>query len=169
MEKCEQCGKELEDKRALQGHMMGAHKVGREPEETKENREADTRRKERVPFGVPRQKFGTAPNDGFKYRVFNDDWRHEPGRVKRAKDAGYEVVPESELTNMPVGTNEDGTPIKGVLMRIPQEFYDEDQKKKQEELDKVDREIMRGTFQEGPNDKRYIPSTGMKMETKLTP
>jgi hypothetical protein len=150
---------------------MGAHKIGKEEkaEASQEERKEAPRRKERVPFGVPQQKFGTPPNDGFKYRVFNDNWRKEPGRIQRAMDAGYEKVAESPINGMAVGTNEDGTPINGVLMRIPKEWYDEDQEKKQAEVDKVDQEILKGRFQEGPNDKRYIPSTGIHMETKLTP
>ena len=168
METCEQCGKEFEDARKLQGHMMGAHKVGREDKEPEEDK-VDPRRKDRVPFGVPQQRFGAQPKDGYHYRVFNDNWRKEPGRIRRALAAGYEKVPDNPINGMAVGSNDDGSAISGVLMRIPDEWYEADQKKKQAEIDKVDQQILKGKFQEGANDKRYIPSMGIKMETKLTP
>ena len=47
-------------------------------------------------------------------------------------------------------------------MRIPQEFYDEDQKIKQERVERIDKEIKGGTFEQGPGDKRYSPQ-GIKV------
>jgi len=67
------------------------------------------------------------------------------------------------------GSNEDGSPIEGVLMRIPKELYDSDQALKQKEIDKVDQEIHRGRFQEKPGDKRYIPPDGIKINESLKP
>ena len=83
-------------------------------------------RTERVPFGVPVKRFNAPEEDGYVYRVFNDNWRKEPGRIERARMAGYETVPH-ERSGEAVGTNEDGSEITGVLMRIPKELYDEDQ------------------------------------------
>jgi hypothetical protein len=123
------------------------------------------KRKDRIPFGVPRQSIVTPENDGFKYRVFNDNWSREPDRIQRAADAGYEVVRNVNAR----GSNEDGSPIEGVLMRIPKELYDQDQALKSKEIDKVDQEIHRGKFQEKSSDKRYIPPDGIKIDTKLIP
>jgi len=125
-------------------------------------------RRERIPFGTARAKLprGEDPKK-FHYRVFNDEWRKEPGRVLRAKNAGYEVVPDQE--GLTVGVNGDGTAIKGVLMRIPKEWYEEDQAKKQEVNDAVDKEIKAGRFQEKPSDMRYVPKSGIHFEDKLTP
>jgi hypothetical protein len=120
-------------------------------------------RSERVPFGVPRQRIirpTGCENDGFQYRVFNDNWANDPGRIQRAKQAGYEVVDNFEP--LPVGSNDDGSPIKGVLMRIPQEWYDEDQKLKQKTVDAVDAAIKAGTLEQSASDKRYIPD-GIKV------
>jgi hypothetical protein len=111
-----------------------------EPKEDKPNV-----RKERIPFGTPEQKWGPREPDGFHYRVFNDNWKKEPGRVKRAIAAGYEVV-EDKRSGTNVGTNDDGSEIKGVLMRIPNEWYKEDQGKKARELDKIDEQIHGGKF-----------------------
>jgi hypothetical protein len=123
------------------------------------------KRKDRIPFGVPKQSVVTPENDGYKYRVFNDNWSREPDRIQRAADAGYEVVRNVNAR----GSNEDGSPIEGVLMRIPKELYDSDQALKQKEIDKVDQEIHRGKFQEKPGDKRYIPPDGIKINESLKP
>ena len=113
-------------------------------------------RKERIPFGALKKRLPSVPdNDGFQYRVINDEWSKDPDRVKRAMQGGYEKV--EGYDQMVVGTNEDGSAIKGTLMRIPQEWYDEDQKVKQREVDMVDEEIGRGKLDEKPDDKRYVP------------
>lgn len=124
-------------------------------------------RSTRVPFGVPSQRFSVSKEDTAKYHyhVFNDNWRKEPGRIQRAMSAGYEVV-EHERSGETSGTNDDGSEIKGVLMRIPKEFYEQDQAAKQQEIDKVDEQIYRGKFKtEGPI---YKPGGGIKTEVKLT-
>ena len=116
-------------------------------------------RTERVPFGVPVKRFNAPDEDGYVYRVFNDNWRKEPGRIQRAKMAGYEMVPH-ERSGEAVGTNEDGSEIQGVLMRIPKELYEEDQAAKQREIDKVDEQIMGGTLTQV--EKKYNPDGGIK-------
>ena len=127
----------------------------------------DKGRKKRVPFGSPAPRLPRGDDDRFVWRVFNDNWRREPGRIQRAKDAGYEVV--GGCDEVAVGVNEDGSAIKGVLMRIPKELYDEDQKLKQKEIDKVNEQINRGSFQEKPEDLRYVPKDGIRIESKVTP
>lgn len=147
---CEYCGKDdFENHLQYNGHRLTCK------EKPKGTSQED--RKERIPFGVPVKRFNAPSNDGFVYRVFNDQWRKEPGRIQRASNAGYEIV-SSDITGMTVGTNDDGTEIKGVLMRIPKETYEEDQKAKQKELDKVDEQINRGRHTMQANEKRYIPS-----------
>ena len=107
-------------------------------------------RSSRVPFGVPMQKFNISEEDSkkFHYHVFNDNWRKEPGRLQRALAAGYEVV-EHERSGETSGTNDDGSEIRGVLMRQPIEMYEADQALKQKEIDKVDEQIHKGKFQVG--------------------
>ena len=125
------------------------------------------RRTTRIPFGRPEQRLSSPGDPKFQYRVFNDNWSREPGRVERALNAGYEKV--AGYPEISVGTNEDGTAIKGILMQIPIEFYEEDQKAKQKEVNRIDEEIHRGQLDTKPQDKRYIPSSGIHIETKLTP
>ena len=124
-------------------------------------------RSSRVPFGVPTRRFIISKEDAEKYHhhVFNDNWRKEPGRIQRALAAGYELV-EHERSGDNAGTNDDGSEIKQVFMRIPKELYDQDQAAKQKEIDKVDEQIYRGKFKtEGPT---YSPGGGIKTEVKLT-
>lgn len=145
-ETCEKCGKVFwgnNAKAQLHGHMK-SHTVQERIE------------KDRVPFGTPQRLFSCPENDGFHYRVFNDQWAKEPGRIQRAKKAGYEIV--KDTGSYPVGTNDDGSPIKGILMRIPQEMYDSDQAVKQLEVDKVDEQIKSGTLEQNQNDNRYSPA-----------
>ena len=151
--KCENCGvAEFDTEQQLRGHQMKCRPKDK----------VDIRKK-RVPFGTPVKRFNVPEDDGFHYRVFNDRWRKEPGRIQRALMAGYEFVddPKSGTT---VGTNDDGSEIKGVLMRIPQELYDEDQEKKADELDKIDAQIHRGKF----DDKLTNTYGGVKVQTKTT-
>ena len=124
-------------------------------------RERESNRRERVPFGVPQRKFPDVPdNDGFQYRIINDNWMKDPARIIKAEKGGYEKVEGYDSMN--VGTNDDGSIIKGHLMRIPKEWYDEDQKEKRKEVDRVDEAIKAGTLEQKARDNRYIPE-GIKI------
>ena len=168
--RCKMLHRQQEEAKMKEGEVVMEEQVQQEAvrEEPKEVKRPDIpKRKERVPFGVPAQRLPHGSDPNFVYRVFNDQWAREPGRIQRAQAAGYEVVEGQEAIT--VGTNEDGSAIKGVLMRIPKEWYQEDQKVKQKEIDKATEQIYRGKFQEKAEDKRYIPSSGIQIETKLTP
>jgi len=122
-------------------------------------------RSSRVPFGVPQRRFIIPKEDQekYNYHIFNDNWKKEPGRVQRALAAGYELV-EHERSGDNAGTNDDGSEIKQVLMRQPKEFYDKDKALKDEEMDKVDKQILSGKFKtEGP---MYSPGGGIRTEVK---
>ena len=124
-------------------------------------------RSKRVPLGMKTQRFVISEEDKkkYRYRVFNDNWKVQPDRIQRALSAGYEIV-DHERSGETSGTNEDGSEIKGVLMRQPIEFYEEDQALKDRQIDRVDEQIYRGKFKtEGPT---YKPGGGIKTEVKLT-
>lgn len=165
--RCEYCGEaEFDTAMQLRGHQMKC-KPRQEMEKAQE--EKPTRRQERVPFGAPRARLNKQrPDDGYHYRVFNDDWRKDPGRVARALKAGYEVVDEPD-SRQTVGTNEDGTEIKGVVMRIPKHLWQEDQKLKEEQRKIIDDQIHRGRHAAQQGDGRYVPSEGIRMTSKPTP
>lgn len=83
---------------------------------------------------------------GFVYRVVND----EGDRVASLQEIGYEVVTSKE--GVKVGDNRignassEGTAVqmsvgggkKGILMRIPEEFYTEDQADKQNHVNQIE-------------------------------
>lgn len=162
---CGICGEYSGNKRQVSMHKIHCKgKVYAEsPTETRQipaRETPKTNRKERIPFGVPKRKLNAPEGDGYQYRVFNDNWAKEPGRIQRALNAGYEKVDNFEP--LAVGTNDDGSPIKGILMRIPKELYDEDQKLKLKEVDRVDQAIRGGTIEKKQDDIRYIPQ-GIKI------
>jgi hypothetical protein len=139
-------------------------------------------RKERVPFGVPASRLTVANQDpNFVYRWINDDGR---GRLDRAISGGYEFV-ESEAAqkigagsadgnsdvgsrvSRIVGTQEGGAGMRGYLMRIRREWYVEDQKAKQAQVDEIDKAIKRGDAHKSGDDNRYVPSAGISTSDKL--
>lgn len=106
---------------------------------------AKTERPKRVPVGGPRDILTVANKDpNYVYRWVNDT----PGRLEKFKDAGYEVVTQDhEVGSKAVDrgsklgsaiTKSVGGQITAVLMRIPREWYDEDQAAKQAELDALE-------------------------------
>src|SRR3972149_4824852 len=125
-EVCDLCNEYTGSSAQVRGHKYHCQKSGKsadaeqeppsdkiqepeKPQTEKWQKRERPNRKARVPFGAPQRKLNCPDGDGFHYRVFNDNWRKEPGRVKRAKDAGYEPV--EGYQQVPVGTNEDGSAI----------------------------------------------------------
>jgi len=170
---CKWCNEYEGSERQVRGHEMRCkmRPQNKKPEavqppdvpretEAKAEPELPPKRRERIPFGVPQKKLNAPDDDQFNYRVFNDGWSKEPGRIQRAMNAGYEVV--ENWPRVAVGTNEDGSAIMGVLMKIPKEWYEEDQKLKQKEVDRVDQAIKTGKIEAKEDDKRYIPD-GIKI------
>jgi hypothetical protein len=101
----------------------------------------------RVPLGS-RNKLKYPARPGFYRRVVNDI----DDRIQQFKDAGYEPV-VGDMLGGEVGVNDPkklgaivskpvGNKITGVLMEIPLEFYEEDQKAKQEKLAFAEREMI---------------------------
>ena len=87
---------------------------------------------------------------GYVYRVVNDTG----DRIEQLKAIGYEVVEDS---NIQVGDRrvanptKEGSPVqvsvggglKGYVMRIKQEYYDEDAAKKAEHVNKIEQGMLR--------------------------
>lgn len=98
------------------------------------------KRPKRVPLGT-RNVLKYPERKGYIRRVVND----VEDRIQRFKQAGYEIVQKKDLPSgdpragdasqmgMPVSKNV-GNGVKGVLMEIPEEWYIEDQKAKQDKL-----------------------------------
>jgi hypothetical protein len=79
---------------------------------------------ERKPFGTFDQKLSYPSRDGFHRHWFND----EPGRIIRAKDAGYTQVEDEHgrPVSTVVGIGRGGQPLVAFLMEIPEEWFRED-------------------------------------------
>ena len=138
-------------------------------------------RKKRGTFNGTEGKLSVAHLiDGYHLHILND----VPGRISQAIDSGYEFVTPDEVggaTNnnvtsrntdlgdkvrFLVGHNDQGNELFGYLMKIPQEWYDEDQQLLQGRNDKVDNAIRKGkVVAEGQSaDGFYVPSGGISMK-----
>jgi len=122
-------------------------------------------RRVRKPFGSQVQKLARPNRPGFVRRWFND----VPGRLLRAKEAGWEHVKTEtgEIETTPVGVSETGGALIAYLMETPEEFYKEDQAAEQERINEMERSFKRGADEKGQpgQDGRYVPSRGISIKT----
>jgi hypothetical protein len=65
-----------------------------------------------------------------------------------------------------VCTTENGEGLFAYLMKIRQEWYEEDQLELQKNIDRVEYAIKNGTFESDPSQQRYVPKQGIRMSTK---
>ena len=137
--------------------------------------------KPRRPFGINENKFDFPERPGFHNHIFND----LPGRVERAKEAGYAHVldKEGKPVKLIVDKGSDGRGMNGYLMEIPREWYEEDMALVQRESDKVDQAILRGrrparragaeshshAEAEASADHSYIPKSGIRIAAGRRP
>lgn len=99
----------------------------------------------RVPFGSSQQRLTYPSRPGFYRYWFRDD----PGRIMRAKAAGYEHVLD-EATGEPIsrngGATETGKGLDMFLMEQPMLFHEEDMALAQKPVDEIDRAIREGAI-----------------------
>ena len=132
------------------------------------------KRNKRVPFGVARTKLAIEQTlEGYHMHWVNDT----PGRIGQAMAGDYTFVDPKEINldstrdnkvTVLVGTQEDGSPMNAYLMKIPLEFYYDDQEAGQKPLDQIDNAI-RGGQLSAPGDSsagRYVPAEGISYKTK---
>jgi len=104
-------------------------------------------RPKRTPLGQRNRLSFGKQDPNFVYRVIND----QDERLAQAQEAGYEFVTGDEplgdkraaeggkidsRVSKPVGNN-----TRGYLMRIPKEFYGEDQNAKMSEIDEMEKAL----------------------------
>jgi len=147
------------------------------------NRSASPERK-RIPMAVPVQKLSVPDIPGYHLH-----WFQGPDRLERALQGGYEFVDETETSvndaglggtstrtgNTDMGSRvsvvagseigRDGQPIRLVLMKIKQEWYEEDLKLVEQRNDQVINSLLAGTQSNGGNDasNRYVDRTRTKI------
>ena len=139
-----------------------------------------TQRKRRGVFNGMRQKLQVYGEiKGYHLCWINDI----PGMISQAKEGGYEFVSDSEIemannnvvkrnasegthVKVLVGTNEDNSAMYAYLMKIRDEYFQEDQEDVQGYNDKIDAQI-RGGNVEGSvgRDGRYIPAQGISIKS----
>lgn len=120
---------------------------------------APQERVKRVPVSARNRLEVIGKDPDFVYRIVND----VDDRIERFKQAGYEPVNVSEarmatqrvgqgtsegtIASMPMGQG-----INGILMKIPKEYYEEDQKAKAEKIEASEQSIKKpdidGTYGE---------------------
>lgn len=144
----------------------------------------------RIPMSVPVSKLDVAPIPGFHLHWFLGT----PERIQRARDSGYEPVEAAEVTPKSTGlgsdsavsgstdmgslvsvvagseTGRDGQAVRMVLMKIRQEWYDEDQKLVEERNDAVANALTSGMIgagqggeQSGDAQQRYVDKSRTKI------
>jgi len=107
--------------------------------------------------------------EGYKLHWFND----VDTRIVRASQAGYEFVAPGEVgiesedsqVKRVVGKKDDGSPLTAFLMKIRQEWWDEDRAEESAHSRQFEEAIRRG---KPPIDgasltNSYIPSTGISL------
>lgn len=128
-------------------------------------------RTRRVPFGVPQTKLGvTLEVPGYHLYWCND----AGGNLEQAQAGGYEFVTPREIgetrdgsqVKRLVGTNKDGSPLYAFLLKIKQEWHEEDQGKLAEIDDQFEKAIKRGKLLEQPGENRY--DRGITLKTNRT-
>ena len=154
----------------------------REEALTRTANERPTRERVRNVFNGTQAKL-TVNNQipGYHMHIFND----EPGRIQTAIDGGWEFVTPDEVGGVKdsvtsgntdlgdkvrflVGTSEKGDGLYAYLMKIKEEWWEEDQAEIQKRNDRVDDAIRggvntkTGTSAEG----FYTPREGIKYKTK---
>ena len=134
----------------------------------------DASRRKRIPLGTPVSKLSFDVPPGKVGRTINDT----PGRIERAKRGGWELVKNRDGGKMGEddGNSDLGSavsrivdrygengPVRGYQMVIDKEFYDEDQRAKQREIDKTMDAIKDNELNEKPDDRRYVPKEGIQI------
>lgn len=120
---------------------------------------SERERRQRVPFSANRKRLQVDKEfPGFKTRWFND----QDGRIERAEAAGYAFVDRKEIgqvgdkdvangntdvnsrVSRVVGRTRDNQPIRAFFMKIREDWYTEDQSRKEDTNRMVDEAICAG-------------------------
>jgi len=120
---------------------------------------------DRQPFGSQEQQLAHPPIPGFRLYWFNDT----PGRIGRAKKAGYEHVLDQdtgEPLHRNVGKGERGGGQNAYLMKIPQQWYWEDMAAAQAQRERTLRDIKEGRHGANVGQNQYVPKQGIHIDER---
>lgn len=150
--------------------------------------------RKRIPMSVPVQKLEAPEIPGFHLHWF----MNSPDRIQRAIDAGYEFVDQREIkiNNVSLGGDSaasgntdmgsrvsvvsgqeigrDGQPTRLILMKIRQEWYEEDQKLVGERSAQIAQALTQGTLgsekdADGDSRQRYVDKARTKIPDLFKP
>jgi len=118
---------------------------------------SDSERVRRTPINGTRNRLNVRGKEpGYVYRIVNDI----DDRIKTFEEMGYEVVTDSSVSvgeKRVANATKEGSPakvsvgqgIQAYVMRQKQEWYDDDQKKKQEHVNELESSMKRESEKEG--------------------
>ncbi len=111
-------------------------------------------------------------HDKYRYRWVNDadvrlfrltkqdDWEVMTQNGSAVKEDNSDL---GDAISIPVGTKPDGSPMRAYLCRKLRRFFDEDQKKKQTDLDEQLARLRAGKDAKGADMGDYTPSGGIRV------
>lgn len=111
----------------------------------------------RRPFGSQLPKLYAPQRKGYRRYWFND----KPGRIARAKEAGYSIVNED---GKPMCRVVQGGGLRAYFMEIPIKYFEEDMRAGQRQVDEIDRAIRGGDIKRTEGDNRYVPKDAIKFK-----
>lgn len=122
---------------------------------------SDANSRMRVPLGAKRDLMNVQnQEEGYHYTISND----VEGRLDRLKQAGYEHVEDAQIGVSNVEGNQAssgvvsknvGKGITGYVMRQRQDWYDEDQAKKQADIDDLENSMTKSVKSQQSSDGTY--------------
>ena len=158
------------------------------PSMTQEDR-VDAQAFRRIPMSAPQAKLATPSIPGFHLHWLND----VPGRINQAIAGGYEfVAPEETFVNdrnpgspsvvsgssdlgsrvsVVVGSDDKGNEIRAYLMKIRNEWYEQDQQASQGRVDQIDnamRQSKRNTYDKPDENLRYTKTVDLRSSIRPT-
>lgn len=124
-------------------------------------------RPKRVPVGSRNRLAVTGKSDEFEYRIVNDS-NGDGQRIAQFKQAGYEFAPDASVSTERIAASSEGSvksiPVGGgttaYLMRIPKEYYLEDQANKQAHIDETERSMKQEVDDSGYRGAKFTMQRG---------
>jgi hypothetical protein len=162
--------------------MVGQSPDDANPSISQEDR-IETQRARRIPMSVPQARMATPAIPGYHLHWFNDT----PGRIIQAQNAGYTFVNMEEThvnsrdvagssedfgssdmgtrISTVVGESADGGAQRAYLMKIPEEFFQEDQKALESRNAAIDQAMRAGKqnpTNPGDDAQRYVKTSSVR-------
>lgn len=120
----------------------------------------------RKPLGQRTPRLAAASRPGY-YRRWMNDIRD---RLQLASQAGYAFVKDAQGKNIErAGGYYEGNGFKTYLMELPMKWRNEDLEVRQDRSDELDETIYKGAYKQEAGDKRYVPESGISIQSGTGP